>query len=93
MCSMTVKTINSTQAQNNFGQLLDDVAENVTQYLVQRFGKTKAVIIPLNDFRRLARQDSQTAQLLHEASPGHSLGQAQTEEAIQRLIEHGSKGQ
>jgi len=42
---MTIKTINSTQAQNNFGSLLEDVSENGTQYLVQRFGRPTLVRI------------------------------------------------
>jgi prevent-host-death family protein len=84
---MDIKTINSTEAQNNFGQLLDDVSEKGTQYLIQRFGKVKAVIIPLDDFRRLMAQDDQAARLLRETNPQYSLGQPQTEDAVQQLIE------
>jgi prevent-host-death family protein len=83
---MVIKTINSTDAQNNFGQLLDDVAENGTRYLIQRFGKVKAIVISVGDFRRLADQDAQAAHLLRETGPEYALGQTQTEEAVQRLI-------
>jgi prevent-host-death family protein len=90
---MVVKTINSTEAQNNFGRLLDDVAEKGTQYLIQRFGKVKAVVIPLGDFRRLVGQNDQAIRLLRESGPEYSLGQTQTEEAVQHLIEPASKDQ
>ena len=88
---MNIKTINSTEAQNNFGQLLDDVSEKGTQYLVQRFGKVKAVIIPLDDFRRLITDDGQGAWSLREVSPQYSLGELQTEDAVQHLIEPENK--
>jgi prevent-host-death family protein len=85
---MNVKTINSTEAQNNFGQLLDDVAENNVRYLIQRFGKIKAVIIPLEDFRHLIAQHSEATQLLREVSSEYTLGQQQNEAFIQKLIEN-----
>jgi prevent-host-death family protein len=84
---MNVKTINSTEAQNNFGQLLDDVAENNVRYLIQRFGKIKAAVIPLEDFRRLIIQHNEAIQLLREVSPEYTLGQQQNEAFIQKLIE------
>lgn len=84
---MNVKTINSTQAQNNFGRLLDDVTEQGTRYLVQRFGKVKAAIVPLDDFRCLLGQDDAVAHLLRETNTIYSLGQQQTEDKIQILIE------
>ena len=87
---MIIRTINSTEAQNNFGRLLDDVVEQDTCYLIQRFGKAKAAIIPLDDFRRLVGQGSEAARRLREASAGYSLGQPQTEDTVRRLIEPGS---
>jgi prevent-host-death family protein len=85
---MNVKTISSTEAQNNFGQLLDDVAENNVRYLIQRFGKIKAAVIPLEDFRRLIARHNEAIQLLREISPEYTLGQQQNEAFIQKLIEN-----
>ena len=89
---MSIKTINSTEAQNNFGQLLDNVSETGTQYLVQRFGKVKVAIIPLDDFRRLVAQDNQATKLLRESGPEYTLGQPQTEEAVHCLIDPENAG-
>ena len=84
---MSIRTINSTEAQNNFGRLLDDVTERGVCYLVQRFGKVKAAIIPLDDFRRLVGPGTPAAQLLRETGPAYSLGQPQTDDDVRSLID------
>jgi hypothetical protein len=33
---MSTKTIPSTEAQNNFGRILDDVVQNDARYIIQR---------------------------------------------------------
>lgn len=83
---MAIKTINSTQAQNNFGSLLEDVSENGTQYLVQRFGRIKAVIVPLSDYRYLMQQRQKEGNILREVGTIYSLGQVKSETDVQQLI-------
>lgn len=72
------KFIISTEAQNHFGQLLDDVAANGTRYIVKRFSAPKAAIISLEDLETLLAGESngQTyLQVLQESRPTYSLGE------------------
>jgi len=73
-----VRFIISTEAQNHFGQLLDDVAANGTRYIVKRFGAPKAAIISLEDLETLlaGESDGQTyLQVLQESRPTYILGE------------------
>ncbi len=83
---MTTKTIGSTEAQNNFGRLLDDVAQNRTRYIVKRFGSPTAVIISLPDFRRLLVQESTGPRILREAQPDYVLGEVQESGTVHDLV-------
>jgi prevent-host-death family protein len=74
----TLKFILSTQAQNNFGRLLDDVSENRTRYVVKRFGHPKAVLISLDDFERLLANEAEGEKylrILRENRPEYVLGE------------------
>jgi prevent-host-death family protein len=76
--SSQVKFIISTEAQNNFGRLLDDVSENHTRYVIKRFGHPKAVMISLDDFERLLeteREGHEYLKILRESRPGYVLGE------------------
>jgi len=73
-----IKFIISTEAQNHFGRLLDDVAANGTRYIVKRFGAPKAAIISLEDLETLlaGESDGQTyLQVLQESRPTYTLGE------------------
>lgn len=73
-----IKLIISTDAQNHFGQLLDDVAASGTRYVVKRFGAPKAAIISLEDLETLLASESngQTyLQVLQESRPTYTLGE------------------
>lgn len=75
---MTTKLINSTQAQNSFGQLLEDVSNNRVRYVVKRFGVAKAVILSFDDFVRLLDDESERERIgtvLNELRPQYSLGE------------------
>ena len=77
--SPQVRFIISTDAQNNFGRLLDDVSENHTRYVIKRFGHPKAVMISLDDFERLLESESEGPKVLkviRENRPGYILGEA-----------------
>jgi len=72
------KFILSTEAQNNFGRLLDDVAARGTRYIVKRFGTPRAVIISMEDFENLLASDAEgqrTLQILRESRPEYALGE------------------
>jgi prevent-host-death family protein len=75
---MSTKTISSTDAQNNFGKILDDVIQNNTRYILKRRSSPKAIVLSLSDFQRLVNnQDEQLklTQLISEMSPSYELGE------------------
>ena len=76
---MTTKTIASTDAQNNFGRILDDVVLRSTRYVVQRRGASQAIILSLADFEDiLAAGDLERNRLggvIRELSPIYVLGE------------------
>ncbi|MGI8587832.1 MAG: type II toxin-antitoxin system Phd/YefM family antitoxin [Chloroflexia bacterium] len=75
---MATKTVSSTDAQNNFGQVLDDVVRTRTRYIVKRRGTPQAVVLSFEDFIELLNNETQRqdfASVLKELSPVYSLGE------------------
>lgn len=75
---MGAKYISSTQAQNNFGQVLDDVTRTHTRYIVKRRGTPQAVVLSFDDFMHLLDNDAERTQLhrvLKEVQPTYTLGE------------------
>lgn len=76
---MKTKTIASTEAQNNFGRILDDIVQNNTRYVVKRRNLAQAVIISLADFEQLLTDTSEQqkmAKIVRELAPTYRLGEA-----------------
>jgi prevent-host-death family protein len=77
---MGTKLIASTEAQNNFGRVLDDVVQNSTRYIIRRRGTTQAIILSIGDFKSLLWADEgerrKIERLVREISPAYSLGEA-----------------
>jgi len=75
---MATKSISSTQAQNNFGQVLDDVARNQTRYVVKRRGVPQAIVLSFDDFAHLlsdANERRKMDAVIKELRPEYNLGQ------------------
>jgi len=75
---MTNKSINSTEAQNNFGLVLNDVAHNNTRYIVVRHGVPQAVIIEFDDLIELLSDQTERKDLnnvLMGLKPAYTLGE------------------
>ncbi len=75
---MITKSISSTQAQNNFGQLLDDVTQNHAQYIIERRGVPQAILLSFDEFAYLLSNESKRQQMdaiLKELRPEYRLGQ------------------
>ncbi|RMG01397.1 MAG: type II toxin-antitoxin system Phd/YefM family antitoxin [Acidobacteria bacterium] len=53
MIGMGTKIIPSTEAQNNFGCILDDVIQNDSRYVLKRRGLPQVMLLNLSDFERL----------------------------------------
>lgn len=78
----TTKSISSTEAQNKFGQVLNDVTQNQTRYIIERRGSSQAVILSFADFSRILNDELERRSvnaLLQEVRPTYQLG---------RVIEH-----
>jgi PHD/YefM family antitoxin component YafN of YafNO toxin-antitoxin module len=77
---MATKLIASTEAQNNFGRILDDIVQNDTRYVIRRRNMSKAIMLSIADFERLLNAESSERQklgeLIRELSPAYSLGEA-----------------
>lgn len=89
---MLTKAISSTQAQNNFGRLLDEVSHHRTQYVVKRRGTPVAMIISLDEFRRLLSDEGQRERLsrvINELQPEYQLGEVIT---YRSGVEEGKNG-
>lgn len=75
---MCTKSISSTSAQNNFGQVLDDVTRNRARYIVERRGVPQVVILSFDDLAHLLNDESQRRHIgavLKELRPEYRLGQ------------------
>jgi len=75
---MATKSISSTQAQNNFGRVLDDVTHNHIRYIVERRGIPQVVILGFNDFTDVLNDEHEREQMhtvLREFGPKYQLGQ------------------
>jgi PHD/YefM family antitoxin component YafN of YafNO toxin-antitoxin module len=76
---MKTKTISSTEAQNNFGRILNDVIQNNTRYVVKRRSSPQAIILSLTDFELLLTNDGEQRKMVNivrEITPVYSLGEA-----------------
>ena len=75
---MATKTISSTEAQNNFGRVLDDVTHNRTRYIIERRGVPQAIVLSFEDFAQVLGNESERKRLgavLKEIRPEYHLGQ------------------
>lgn len=75
---MGTKLIASTEAQNNFGRILDDVVQNGTRYVIQRRNTSQAVILSMADLESIllaTENDRQElGRVIRELSPIYSFG-------------------
>ncbi len=77
---MSTKVIASTEAQNNFGRILDDVAQNSTRYIIRRRNSSLAIILSIADFESiLSASETEREKLekvVRELSPVYALGKS-----------------
>ena len=77
---MTTKLIASTEAQNNFGRVLDDVVQNSTRYIIRRRNISQAIIMSVMDLERILAGDeverAKLERIIHEARPVYAIGDA-----------------
>ena len=76
---MTTKAISSTEAQNNFGQVLSDIAHNHIRYIVKRHRMPLIVMLSFDDFADILQDSSERSKalnLIKEVRPQYRLGQS-----------------
>lgn len=76
---MTTKAIASTEVQNNFGRILNDVIQNDTRYIIKRRNLPQAIMLSLTDFEQLLTSDNEQhrmVSMVRELTPVYSLGEA-----------------
>lgn len=74
---MSTKSISSTEAQNKFGQVINDVTQNQTRYIVERRGTPQVVILSFDDFTRILNDEAERRSMraiLKEVRPLYQLG-------------------
>lgn len=75
---MATKSISSTQAQNNFGRVLDDVTHNRSRYIIERRGVPQAIVLSFDDFETMLNDKNERQQMvtiIKEKRPEYHLGQ------------------
>lgn len=74
----TTKAIASTEVQNNFGLILNDVIQNSTRYIVKRHNFPQAIILSLADFEQLLtnqKEQDKMVQVVRELAPAYKIGE------------------
>lgn len=75
---MKMKIIASTEAQNNFGQILNDVIQNNTRYIIKRRNLPQAIVLSLADFEQLLTNPGEQRKMsdtVREVTPVYNLGE------------------
>lgn len=75
---MATKSISSTQAQNNFGRVLDDVTHNHARYIIERRGVPQVIVLSFDDFAHVLNDEEERQHMdtmLRELRPEYHLGQ------------------
>ncbi len=72
------KSIASTEAQNNFGLILNDVLQNGTRYVIKRRNLPQAIILSLADFEQLLSDHAEQRRMVsmvRDLTPVYQLGE------------------
>lgn len=77
---MKTRLVASTEAQNNFGRVLDDVVQNGTRYIIRRRNTSQAILLSITDFESLLSGDEterhKLEKVVRELSPSYTFGES-----------------
>ena len=80
---MKTRLIASTEAQNNFGRMLDDAVQNGTRYVIRRRNASQAILLSIADLENLLSGDEaermKLEKIIREVSPNYAFGESVTE--------------
>lgn len=74
---MAMKMVSSTEAQNNFGRVLDDITQKGTRYVVLRRGQPQVIMLDIADLAAILDGQYQRDGLysvLQEMQPIYDIG-------------------
>jgi PHD/YefM family antitoxin component YafN of YafNO toxin-antitoxin module len=81
-----IRVVSTAEAKAHLSAMVEDVFNNGTRYVVKRFDQARAVLIPMEDFRRLLELE-QTGQLvMQERGPIYQIGEPQSEDDVKKLL-------
>jgi PHD/YefM family antitoxin component YafN of YafNO toxin-antitoxin module len=86
MTNSETRFVLSSEAKAHFSELIEDVFNNSTRYIVKRFGKARAVIIPLPDFEQLRLAEQEGLLTTREVRASYKVGQPATDEELDSLL-------
>ena len=75
---MATKRINATEAQNNFGRVIDDAIQNRVRYIIHRRNVPHVVVLSIDELIRLLGDEKERQHLttlLEQLRPDYGLGQ------------------
>ena len=77
---MKTRLVASTEAQNNFGRVLDNVVQNGTRYIIRRRNTSQAILLSIADFESLLSGDEterhKLEKVVRELSPSYTFGES-----------------
>ena len=80
---MKTRLIASTEAQNNFGRMLDDAVQNSTRYVIRRRNASQAILLSIADFENILAGDEaerkKLEKVIRELRPLYSVGESVAE--------------
>ncbi len=88
--NMAETTISAFDARRKFGKVLDTVAANENNVIVERLGEPVAVIVPIASFRNWKRQRNEAFERLHrffeETSARDNLTPEEADELVSEAV-------
>ena len=82
---MNTRTITSTEAQNNFGQIIDAVVQSRTRFIIKRRNVSQAIMMSLSDFSQLLSDTTERkkmSSMIRELTPVYNLGETVDSETV-----------
>jgi len=79
------KPLSAVAARKRLGALLDDIARNDAEYVIERWGKPAAAIIPIHSYEKLIKGGGDGFERIEALR--HRLAQNATEQELEAAID------
>ncbi len=81
------KTVSAFEARRNFGEILQDVAANGDNIVVERHGRPVAVVVPVHVYEQWQRSRARFFDSVREAAEHANMSPNDAESLVQETIE------